>query len=181
KALGGEGSAIVYITHRLGEGFSICDSVSVLRNGALVATRRVGDIDRRRLIETMLGRSFVEMYPEPPRAAARAAMVVEDLCVPGCVKNFSMTASRGQIVCIAGQVGSGAGEVFAALAGLEPEATGRVTVDGKPLRLGSAAAALKRNVMYVSGDRAEEGLFRTLSVRDNLVATRLGAHARCGV
>src|SRR5262249_57556137 len=131
KALGGEGSAIVYITHRLGEGFSICDSVSVLRNGALVATRRVGDIDRRRLIETMLGRSFVEMYPEPPRAAARAAMVVEDLCVPGCVKNFSMTASRGQIVCIAGQVGSGAVEVISALAGRGRRGRGRGHAEGQ--------------------------------------------------
>src|SRR5262245_28298821 len=114
-ALRREGRAIVYITHRLAEVFRICDAVSVLRNGELVATRRVGDIDRRSLIEMMLGRSLVEMYPEPPRTDADAAMVVENLSVPGCVRNFSATAARGRIVCIAGQVGSGAVEVISAL------------------------------------------------------------------
>jgi ABC-type sugar transport system ATPase subunit len=88
---------------------------------------------------------------------------------------------RGKIVCIAGQVGSGALEVIDALAGLEHEATGRVVVNGKALRLGSTAQALRHNIMFVSGDRAEEGVFRRLDVLDNLVATRLGAFAWAGV
>jgi len=180
-ALRREGRAIVYITHRLAEVFRICDSVSVLRNGKLVATRRVADIDRKGLIEMMLGRSFVDMYPEPPRHAGAAALTVENLSVPGCVQDFSMSVPRGKILCLAGQVGSGAVEVISALAGLAHEASGKVTVDGKPLRLGSAAAALKRNVMFVSGDRAEEGVFRNLSVLDNLVATRLDRHAVLGL
>src|SRR5262245_50492809 len=180
-ALRREGRAIVYITHRLAEVFRICDSVSVLRNGELVATRRVADINRRGLIEMMLGRSFVDMYPEPPRHDDEPALTVENLGVPGCVTNFSMTVPRGKILCIAGQVGSGAVEVISALAGLVHEASGKVMVDGKPLRLGSAAEALRRNVMFVSGDRAEEGVFRRLSVLDNLVATRLDRHAVLGL
>ena len=180
-ALRREGRAIVYITHRLAEVFRICDSVSVLRNGDLVATRRVADIDRKGLIEMMLGRTFVDMYPEPPRAVSAAALTVENLSVPGWVGDFSMSVPRGKILCIAGQVGSGAVEVISALAGLVHEASGKVTVDGKPLRLGSAADALKRNVMFVSGDRAEEGVFRNLSVLDNLVATRLDRHAVLGL
>src|SRR5262245_3805154 len=180
-ALRREGRAIVYITHRLAEVFRICDSVSVLRNGKLVATRRVADIDRKGLIEMMLGRSFVDMYPEPPRAVSAAALTVENLSVPGCVDDFSMSVARGKILCIAGQVGSGAVEVISALAGLVHEASGKVTVHGKPLRLGSAADALRRNVMFVSGDRAEEGVFRNLSVLDNLVATRLDHHAVLGL
>jgi ABC-type sugar transport system ATPase subunit len=180
-ALKREGRSIIYITHRLAEVFRICDSVSVMRNGEHVATRRVSEIDRKALIEMMLGRSFTEMYPDPPPADGTAALTVHDLSVPGSVERFSMSVPRGKIVCIAGQVGSGAVEVVSALAGLEHEATGTVTVHGKPLRLGSTAQALKHNIMFVSGDRAEEGVFRRLSVRNNLVATRLASYARFGV
>ena len=180
-ALRQEGRSIIYITHRLGEVFRICDQVSVMRNGELVATRRVAEIDRKALIEMMLGRSFVEMYPEPVKAEGDAALVVENLSVPGSIARFDMSVPRGKIVCIAGQVGSGAVEVIDALAGLAHEATGRVVVSGKQLRLGSTAQALRHNVMFVSGDRAEEGVFRRLKVLDNLVATRLGAFAWAGV
>ena len=84
-----------------------------------------------------------------------------------------MTAPRGRIVCIAGQIGSGANVVTRALAGLVPGATGAVTVDGKPMRLGSVPHCVERNVLFVSDDRAAEGLFPQMSVLDNLVATRL--------
>ena len=155
-----EGRSIVYITHRLSEVFQICDSVTVLRNGEHVGTHTVADLDRQALIELMLGRSFVEMYPEPPHSADVAMMTVDNLNVPGIVHDFSMSVPKGKIVCIAGQVGSGALEVIDALAGLVYDASGRITVNGKVLPLGSAARALKQDVMFISGDRAEEGIFR---------------------
>jgi ABC-type sugar transport system ATPase subunit len=100
--------------------------------------------------------------------------------VPGIVDDFAMTARHGEILCIAGQVGSGAAEVIAALAGLIHDADGRVSVDGRPLRLGSPARAAQRGIMFVSGDRAAEGVFRRLSVLQNLVATRLKEHSAFG-
>ncbi|MGE3932868.1 MAG: sugar ABC transporter ATP-binding protein [Rhodospirillaceae bacterium] len=181
RRLKAEGRSVIYITHRLGEVFDICDSVTVLRNGRHVATRAVAEIDRDALIEMMLGRAFADMYPDRAAASGDALATVADLCVPGAVDGFSMTAPRGRIVCIAGQLGSGAAAAVRAIAGLVPEATGRVTVGGRPLRLGSVPAALAANVQFVSEDRAEEGLFLHLKVLDNLIATRLGAHARAGV
>lgn len=180
-ALKRDGKSVIYITHRLAEVFRICDSVSVLRNGELAATRPVAGLDRKTLIEMMLGRSFVEMYPEPPRAEGAAALVVESLRVPGGVEGLSLSVPKGKIVCIAGQVGSGAAEVVNALAGLVHDATGRVLVHGQALKLGSSARALDSNIMFISGDRAEEGVFRRLSVFDNLVATRLSIYASFGV
>jgi ribose transport system ATP-binding protein/rhamnose transport system ATP-binding protein len=176
-----EGRSIVYITHRLSEVFQICDTVTVLRNGEHIATRPVADMNRRALIEMMLGRSFVEMYPEPVPADDTATMTVDGLSVPGIVENFSMRVPKGKIVCIAGQVGSGAVEIVNALAGLVYDATGRVVVNGRPLPLGSAARALRHDIMFISGDRAEEGIFRHLRVLDNLVATRLGSFTRFGL
>jgi ABC-type sugar transport system ATPase subunit len=176
-----EGKAIIYITHRLAEVFRICDRVSVLRNGELVATREVSAIDRDALIELMLGRPLVEMYPESSAAEGTPALVVENLSVPGCVEQFNIAVPKGKIVCIAGQVGSGAVEVINALAGLVYNASGRLLVDGRLLAPGSAARALKSNIMFISGDRAEEGIFRRLTVFDNLIATRLAGYVACGV
>ena len=157
KGLRGQGHSILYITHRLGEVFELCDSVTVLRNGQHVATEPVNRVTREQLVEQMLGRSFEEMYP---KAAApsdkRIRVAVEGLNVPGTLHDFSMIAPRGRIVCIAGQIGSGANVVTRALAGLVPSATGKITVDGRPMRLGSVTHCVARNVLFVSDDRAAE-------------------------
>ena len=182
KALKGQGRSIIYISHRLGEVFELCDTVTVFRNGEHVATQPVREVTRERLIELMLGRPFDEMYPEAQaHPDGGRGIIVEGLTVPGVVQDFSMTAPRGKIVCVAGQIGSGATMVTRALAGLVPDAVGRVTLDGKPLRLGSVPHCAARSVFFLSEDRAAEGLFYMMTVLDNLVATRLGAYARLGV
>jgi ABC-type sugar transport system ATPase subunit len=175
-----EGRSVLYITHRLAEVYSICDRVSVLRNGELVATTRLTGLDRSALIELMLGRPSGEMYPEEARERGASALVVERLSLPGIVDNFTMNVRRGEILCIAGQVGSGAAEIISALAGLVHDASGRVNVNGRPLKLGSPARAARCGIMFVSGDRAAEGVFRRLSVLQNLVATRLREHSILG-
>lgn len=182
KALKGQGRSVIYISHRLGEVFALCDTVTVLRNGEHVVTQPVGEVTRERLIELMLGRPFDEMYPQvQAQPDGGNGIIVEGLAVPGMVHDFSMSAPRGKILCVAGQIGSGATMVTRALAGLLPDARGRVTVDGKPLRLGSVPLCVARNVFFLSEDRAAEGLFHMMTVLDNLVATRLGAYAPLGV
>ena len=177
-----QGRSIIYITHRLGEVFEICDSVTVLRNGRHIATEPVGAVTRTRLVEAMLGRSFAEMYPAAAeRSDDGARVVVRGLNVPGVLSDFSMVAPRGRILCIAGQIGSGASMVTRALAGLVPTAAGSVTVDGRPLHLGSAPDRAGRNVLFIPDDRATEGLFPEMTVRDNLVAASLGATTRLGM
>jgi ABC-type sugar transport system ATPase subunit len=175
-----EGRSVLYITHRLAEVYTICDRVSVLRNGELVATSSLDGLDRTALIELMLGRPSGEMYPEETAVRGAPALIVDGLSLPGVVADFGMTVRRGEILCIAGQVGSGAAEIVAALAGLIHEAEGRVIVNSRPLKLGSPARAAQRGIMFVSGDRAAEGVFRRLSVMQNLVATRLREHSLFG-
>jgi ABC-type sugar transport system ATPase subunit len=107
--------------------------------------------------------------------------VVESLCVPPLVQNFSLIAPRGAVICLAGQVGSGAIEVVRALAGLAFNATGEVSIAGKPLRLRSVTQAQARKLRFISEDRAGEGVFLRLSVGHNLVATRISLHSRFGI
>jgi ABC-type sugar transport system ATPase subunit len=182
KALKAQGHAILYISHRLGEVFELCDSVTVLRNGEHVATRDVRDITREQLIELMLGRPFGEMYPAASASAGSSdAVVVEKLNVAGTVHNVSFVAPRGKILCLAGQIGSGTNIVTRALAGLLPGATGRVSIHGKPLPLGSVPHCVARDVHFLSEDRAAEGIFHQRSVLENLVAGSLDAHRRLRV
>ncbi len=181
RGLRSEGRSILYVTHRLGEFFDICDSVTVLRNGKDVATHQIAEINRQKLIELMLGRGFDEMYPEPTgQPPAMQALVISDLRIPGLVNDFSLVAPRGQITCIAGQVGAGAATIVRSLAGLVPEATGTVTLDGRPLPLGSIAKRVARNITFVSEDRAKEGIFHR-SVLENVVAARLPRFTRVGL
>jgi ABC-type sugar transport system ATPase subunit len=181
RGLRAEGRSILYVTHRLGELFDICDSVTVLRNGKEVATHKIADLNRQKLIELMLGRSFEEMYPEPTgQPAATQALVISNLRIPGHVNDFSLVAPRGQITCIAGQVGAGAATIVRSLAGLVPDATGTVTLDGVPLPLGSIAKRVARNITFVSEDRAREGIFHR-SVLENVVAAQLPRFTRAGL
>jgi ABC-type sugar transport system ATPase subunit len=181
RALRAEGKSIIYITHRLGEIFQLCDSVTVLRNGELVGTRRTAEIARSQLMEMMLGRSLGEMFPHWDSKPGEPMLVVKDLAVPPVVQNFNLTARRGMVVCLAGQVGSGAIEVLRALAGLAYNATGEVSVAGKAMPLRSVATAQAAKVQFISEDRAGEGVFLRLRVGENLVATRLAGYTRLGM
>src|SRR5580692_2016592 len=154
RTLKAEGKTIVYITHRLGEVFAVCDSVSVLRNGELVGTRPTSEIDRGHLMEMMLGRSIGEMYPTWQSKPAGTGLTIKNLNVPPVVHEFNLVAERGTVTCIAGQIGSGALTILRALAGLSAVATGEVTVLGKPMRLRSVAAARSADVQFISEDRA---------------------------
>ena len=181
RALKAESRAVLYITHRLGEVFDICDSVTVLRNGEHVVTSDIAGLTRDQLIELMLGRSFADMYPDAAHVAAEnPALTVKRLSIPGAVEDFSMVAQKGEIVCIAGQIGSGASAIVRALAGLEPDATGEVRVGGRTLALGSVPDAIANGIQFVSEDRANEGLFLRMRVLENLVATQLDQHRRAG-
>src|SRR5436190_6727204 len=132
-------------------------------------------------MQMMLGRSLAEMYPRSSIAAGDPMLIVKHLRVPPLVQSFSLTAPRGAVVCLAGQLGSGALEVLRALAGLGFNTTGEVRVAGRPVRLRSVPRAQARKIHFISEDRAGEGVFLRLTVAQNLVATRLSRHSRFGI
>lgn len=181
RALKAEGKSIMYITHRLGEVFDICDSVSVLRNGNLIDTRRTTEIDRSTLMRMMLGRNLGEMYPAWESRPGDAMLAVNNLHVPPLVRGFDLTAERGTVTCLAGQVGSGAITVLRALAGLTSNASGEIFVQGKPMQLRSVGRAQSADIKFISEDRAGEGIFLRLGCGQNLVATKLKEHTAFGL
>jgi ABC-type sugar transport system ATPase subunit len=121
------------------------------------------------------------MYPPAAETERGGGLAVENLHVPGAVHGLSMTAPRGRIVCVAGQIGSGATAVTRALAGLVDDARGQVSLDGRPVGLGSVPNALARGILFITDDRASEGIFGDMTVLDNLLATRLAANSRARI
>lgn len=175
------GRTVVFVSHRLGEVLALCDRVTVIRDGRVIATTATSDLTVAQLVEQMIG-SGVESFQRSSRStSSEVTLHIEGLQVGRTLQDFSLAARRGTIYALAGQVGSGAETVVRALAGLEPTARGQVVVGETRVSLGDPARAVRAGIGYVSGDRKSEGLFLRRSVPDNLTATRLPAVSRWGL
>jgi ABC-type sugar transport system ATPase subunit len=181
RGLRDAGKAVVYITHRLGEVFEICDTVTVLRNGRLIGTTSTVQTDRRQLMSMMLGRDVGDLYPKIEPHVGGEMFSVRGLNIPRRVANLNLSARRGTVVGLVGQIGSGASAALRALAGLTPNATGQVAVNGVPYALRSVARSRAAKVQFISDDRAGEGIFLHMRVDQNLTATQLKRQSRFGV
>ena len=169
RKLAGEGTAVVYITHRLGEVREIADRVTVLRDGTLRGTSAVKDISDADLLAMIIGRTLGATFPPKHTSGAdeETLLWVEGLSGQG-FDNISLSACTGEIVGIAGVVGNGQPAVLRALAGREP-ASGSVNIGGKEL----SRRALLRSAAYMPADRLTEGLMVDLNVRENAALTAL--------
>ena len=193
RRMAASGVAVVYITHRLAEVRELCQRVTVLRDGSVRGTFAVQDVSDAQLLELIVGRAVRAEFPAKAAAGVQAATGAKTAAGTAeapvlAVQNFSarafhdvtLTASAGEIVGLAGIVGNGQSEFLRALAGLG-RATGRADLRGLPLKPGRPDAALHAGVVYLSADRLSEGLFATLSVRENALVSALGQFSRWGV
>jgi ABC-type sugar transport system ATPase subunit len=174
RKLAAEGCSVIFVSHRLGEVLDLCSQVTVFRDGRMIASRPAAELTRDGIVELMLGKLSEKTQAATGEGSRRLGLVVIDgLDVPGHVHDFSLRGDSGEIIAIAGQVGSGASEVLRALGGLIPDARGRVTVAGRPMRLGGPQRSVRAGVVFASNDRKGEGLFLQQSVARNLLAVRL--------
>lgn len=176
----GQGVAVVYITHRLAEVRELCHQVTILRDGAVRGTFRVEDVPDAKLLELIVGHTVTtEFPPKPAKITSNPLLAVEHLSARA-FHDVSLTVSPGEIVGLAGIVGNGQSEFLRALAGLE-NAAGQAELKGKALKPGRPVAALNAGIVYLSPDRLNEGLFSTLSVRENALVSTVGQHTRLGI
>jgi ribose transport system ATP-binding protein len=169
RAAAAEGTAVVYITHRLAEVRLLADRVTVLRDGKVSGTAEVDDVSDDQLLAWIVGRRLIgSTFPEKASAEEAAEYVkVTDLSGPG-FSHISVTANRGEIIGVAGVVGNGQSQLLAALAGLAPF-KGSVDVNGQPY----SSSALRTHAAYMPADRHREGLMMSLSVRENAAVSAL--------
>ena len=183
RQLSGRGIAVVYISHFLEEVREIADRYTVLRDGRTVDTGVLSATSNDRIVMQMVGREMSRLFPErPARTAGDVVLSVTELAAPPGLVHASFELRRGEILGIAGLVGSGRTELIRALFALGGVTSGQIVVNEKPIdaRHGRPATRLREGFGYLSEDRKGEGLALPLSVADNLTATRFAAYSRRG-
>jgi ribose transport system ATP-binding protein len=184
ERLKAHGLGIIYITHRMQEIRRVADRVTVPRDGRLVATVGAGEVSETRLVELMTGRTIEALYPAVAYQPAQIMLRTEGLTLPsGRVHDVSIEVRAGEIVGLAGLVGSGKSEIGRAVFGLEPIARGTVEVGGEVVAHPTPRGMLDRGVVYIPPDRREEGLVAMRPVRENMSLASLGlpAFSRLGL
>ena len=175
------GVAIIFISHHLSEIFQIADRVTVLKDGASSESLRVADTNRDAIIKLMLGRTLEAMYPAHEPVIGEVVLKVDDIHLARKVKGVSFAVRSGEIVGIAGLVGSGRSETVRAVFAAERSKSGKFHLFGKELRLKSPYHAVKKGIGMVPEDRKQQGVILSLSVRQNISLTGLdGISGRLG-
>jgi ABC-type sugar transport system ATPase subunit len=182
RTVAAEGCSVIFVSHRLGEVLQLCDTVTVLRDGRVVAERAARELSAGALIEAMLGEQLeLASHGGGEGRRGAATLRVTGLEVGSEVRDFSHEFEEGRVYGIAGQVGAGASEVLRALAGLLPAARGTAELEGRPLSLRRPVRVRRQGVGFVTNDRKHDGLFLGRSVQENLTASRLGSVSQVGV
>jgi inositol transport system ATP-binding protein len=167
------GKGVLYITHRIEELFEIADEVSVLRDGRYVGTDRPENLTRDEIIRMMVGRTLEPSFPAESARPGAVALGVRNLTLPGHFYDVSFELRFGEILGIAGLIGSGRSKLAEAIFGLTRPTAGQILLEGREVHGNSARASVARGVGYVTEDRKESGCFLTLDVLDNLAVAVL--------
>jgi ribose transport system ATP-binding protein len=174
KRLKADGVAILYVTHRFEEVFAFGDRATVFRDGERVHEGLLGETSKAALIRLMVGRDVRDVYPARQATLGERMLEVRGLRSPAGVVDVSFDLRAGEVLGLAGLMGSGRTEVARALFGADPSAEGAVTLGGKPMPLGSVRGAMRAGLVLAPEDRKHEGLVLGLSVASNITLAALG-------
>jgi ribose transport system ATP-binding protein len=189
RRLKAEGTAVVYISHRFDELYTVCDRVTILRDGKFVATRPLAGLEKIDLVCLMLGKQREELrqggvtaFKHAGTAAGETPLLsAENLKRGRKLNDVSVEVARGEIVGMAGLLGSGRTETARAIFGADSVEDGEVRLEGKLIRRGSVNEAIDAGVAFLTEDRKGEGIIPELSVRENLTLAALPALSTMGV
>jgi rhamnose transport system ATP-binding protein len=165
-----EGRGIIFISHRLEEVRALCDRVTIFRDGNRIATEAAAVLSDADIIRLMIGREVKSYLHKESGRVGEVALSVGGLTLPGKFADISFEVRAGEVVGLGGLVGAGRTDVARAIFGVAPAASGTVSVFGRPVTIAEPADAVAQGLAFVPEDRAVAGLFRTLSVEQNITA-----------
>ncbi|TWD46026.1 monosaccharide ABC transporter ATP-binding protein (CUT2 family) [Agrobacterium vitis] len=177
RSLKARGLAIVFITHFLDQVFELCDRVTVLRNGCLVGSEAINGLDRTKVVRMMLGKDVSLHFDAVAGVEAEAGesmMQFEHYGLDGKVAPFALNIRKGEVIGVAGLLGSGRTEMARLMFGIDVASTGELKVDGKALRVRSPRDAIDLGFGFCPEDRRADGIFGDLSVRENIIIAMQG-------
>lgn len=172
---------IIYISHHLEEIFEVCDRVMVLRDGKTITERKIADWTSQSLVEVMVNRTIDQFYPYRPRALKEVTLTVQHLAAAPRLVDVSFEARKGEIVGIAGVVGSGRSELLKAIFGALPYQRGELSWLGQPFSPKSPWQSIQRGMVLVPEDRKKDGLMLDASIESNIAASMLKKLSRGGM
>ncbi len=173
RACAARGQTIIFVSHRIDEVLEISDSLTVLRDGREVVTRTTEGLSESRLVEYIIGRPVESVLLSPPAAGTSEPVIeIEDLSV-GPLESVSFTVNRGEILGIAGLLGSGRTELLRTIFGADRRAGGSIRLEGQEVAYGSIGEAMASGIAFVPEHRAEDAAFLDMTVRENLSAATL--------
>jgi inositol transport system ATP-binding protein len=162
------GKGIVYITHKMNELFEIADEVSVFRDGRYIGTRASSEVTRDDIIRMMVGREITQMFPKEEVPIGDVVLAVEKLSLEGWFRDVSFDLRAGEILGVAGLVGSGRSNVAETLFGVSPATSGTIKIKGEPVRIQNPGVAMRHGMAFLTEDRKETGCFLILDVLANM-------------
>lgn len=165
--------AVIYISHKLDELFRIADQICVLRDGKMISSRPVSEVNREVMISEMVGRTMDQIYPTVEKTIGETVFRVENLTRRGVFEDISFEIKKGEILGIAGMVGSGRTEVAEALFGVEKYQSGRIYLKGKEIKIGNTRDAIHCGMALIPEDRARCGLNLRGTIKANMCTTIL--------
>jgi ribose transport system ATP-binding protein len=177
RGLKERGISIVYISHRMAEIFSLCDRVTVFRDGSYVATDPIAASSPDDVVRKMVGREITQLYPDkrpPQEEAGRVLLSVEGFSDNHRFADVDLQLRAGEILGIGGLIGAGRSEIAQTICGLRPAVSGSLTLDGRNLRIRSYSDAVKAGLVYLSEDRKGSGVFLDLPIAANISALDTG-------
>ncbi len=176
-----QGVSIIYISHRLNEIFRIGDRVTVLKNGQLVETNKADDLDIPSIVKMMVGRTIENEYPFDEKVTPSSELLrVEDLAFKGSIHRNSFTLRKGEILGIAGLVGSGRTETMRAIFGADLKESGRIYLNEKLLEINSPKDSVQNGICLLTEDRKEQGLILDMNCLENTTITKLKGVSKFG-
>ena len=175
-----KGVSIIYISHRLEEVFRIADLVTILKDGQLVGTEPTHELTRAKLVKMMVGRSLDEVFPVSKKQFGESVLIAENISTDTVLEKVSLKLRQGEIVGLAGMVGSGRTELARALFGADPLTSGSIKIDGENTFFKSPSEAIKKRISLVPEDRKEQGLFTKLPIRNNITMSILRKISKWG-
>ena len=172
---------VIYISHRLEEIFRICDTLTVMRDGGLVATKAIADVNTDSVIRMMIGRDLTDLYQKTETPIGSPVLEVKHLTVKGILNDISLTLHRGEILGISGLVGAGRTELARAIFGDLAYQAGEIIVDGKQIRPSCPDDCIAAGIGLVPEDRKDQGLVLPMPVRNNISMAVLDRLAQFGI
>jgi inositol transport system ATP-binding protein len=168
RDLRAQGIGIVYITHKMNELFEIADEFSVFRDGRYIGTHASTDVTRDDIIRMMVGREITQMFPKEEVPIGEVVLSVKDLCLNGVFRNVSFEVRAGEILGVAGLVGSGRSNVAETLFGVTPASSGSIELYGKPVTISSPTEAIRNRMAFLTEDRKDTGCLLILDILENM-------------